>query len=1056
MALERREAEIPLNGGMDTTAGAEYQSVSTLRVVQDLHWNADGELEKRQGPVSTASQAVANPGSIGVYAGLEAAGLVESRGEVYAVTDHYGAMNTSGRFVGGGGVDISLGQFPLSYEFTPKLARVSRMQIDRCSGNDGDQGFQSFASCVYNSTTLVTAAVVYINASAGCMLRLQALNIETGAVTAQLQSTSDVAASTTWAVDACENSDATTPGAVITFASGSGAPYTIKKFRYRAATNDFVDDGAIVTDARHVTHRIKQSPTAAGRFLIAWEGAGPVLMAKDATCTAFTVITTHTGTHGASGGFDFVISGTKICVVSFSVAGTAYAERFGSPAAYISNAYAGTETPYSITAARETASGNADRAVIFVSIGDNPGSPNPLYVSTKPWLVNFTASPCVSISTSGQRLPNTWVLGKAVTHDDRAYALIAPAFLSAETPTPSWCRYDQLISGGGGVIRPVARVCHDVMAWPDGNAGFYANLWSSQVVGDSIYSTIICDLSPDAMPSPATRVGQTVALSRVDLSSTPCPYAQKDGVSVVASGVPFEIDGDVPTITQPYCRPVVVLDTATAGSSTAATGFSVVAIYRWIDAAGRLHRSAPSASVNTGAFTTQRLDVYVSEMPFAPFTNTDGRLYSVEIYITTDGGTVYYLANLAGGTQHTAYSAGEGYWVFSNVLAGVSTNAQVYSTGDASEALVSEPPPAFLAICTVGDRMFAIDAEDRTRIWFTKPFDAGYAAEWSTTNTLFLGDQGVGISDVGGIPTVFCKRGIWQIYGEGPNALGVGSFAPARRLPHEVECLDGLSVCKIPSGVVFRSRKGITLLDTALQLQPIGHAVDASLQLSGTPTGYCKVAFDELSDELHVLDFDAQHWVFNVGEGKWSRYSQGTSDQNWRDATVVNGRVYYLHRGSSHDSIERLYALDEVSSFAYNDTQTGWNLETPWVRFDGVTGNMRVWEVIVQLRGGDVENGGELGGTVTAIYETRDGTTEQFQWTAAQMQALIGAGDTVNLRMRVTHQRTRQFRILLAEAAPSYSYSGTSPIALRVLYGVTPGGERNRTVGQNAGSLGGS
>lgn len=1046
--LQRQEAEIPLNGGMDTSAGAEYQAVTTMRNVLDLRWNNDGELEKR--PATASTQAIVSPGSVGVYAGLGGAGLIESRGEVYTITNNYGAMNESGRYASAGGSNISLGSVPWPVTMLPKLARVSRLDIDKVSGSEADQGFQSYAACTYASTTLVTAAVVYSSSTAasGCTLRLQALDIETGAVIAQMQYDNDAVGATSWAVDACENTDATTPGAVVTFSSGSGSPYTIYKYRYRAGTKDFVSDGAIQTNAKTVKHRIKTSPTD-GYMYIAYETGSNLLYAEHTSCTTNVLTASHVGTHTANGGVDIVISGSKVCIISAAsgAAAAVYAERFGTPATAVTLWTTGaTETVYSLTGARQTASSNTDHAVLFLTVADNPGGVAPLHVKTISALVDFSATTVAQIGSNAVSYDNTCAIARAVTHDDRAYVLSCPSYSQSELPTPCWLRHEQPYITLSGFQRPVARVLDDVFAMTAQIPGYTTNLYSAFVVGDKVYAACPTSLSADSMPGPASRVGQAVSLACVDLAVAPCTYAKKDGVACAGTGVPFELDGDVATIVQPYCRPVVVVDTATAGTTTVATSCYVIAIYTWIDAANRLHRSEPSLAVSTGTFTTQQLDVYVSEMPYAPFTDTAGRQYSVELYITADGGTTYYRANAAGGSVQTLFSSGEGYRVYSDVQLGAAGNSPLYSSGTSAEELTSEAPPAFQAICTVGDRMFAVDAEDRSRVWFTKPFEAGYAPEWNTDNTLFLGDDGVGISDVGGVPTVFCKRGIWQIYGEGPSALGLGSFDPARRLPHEVACLDALSVCKTPMGVAFRARQGVMLLDNGLALQPIGSAI-ASLYVSGTPTGYCKITYDELSDELHVLDFDTKHFVFNMGEQKWSQWTQDSAFQNWADCVTVDGRVWFLQRGSSvTDSLCRAKAIDESS---HNTHVYGWTLETPWIRFDGVTGDMRIWETLPQIRlGSAVANTG----TITCTYETRDNLTDTFTFSAADIIALGSAGQTKNLRCRIRNQRTRQFRMTITEGVPGAATAGHVPVGMRVLYGTTPGGQRTKSTTQNKGS----
>src|SRR5690606_29602387 len=109
-------------------------------------------------------------------------------------------------------------------------------------------------------------------------------------------------------------------------------------------------------------------------------------------------------------------------------------------------------------------------------------------------------------------------------------------------------------------------------------------------------------------------------------------------------------------------------------------------------------------------------------------------------------------------------------------------------------------------ITKAGDRLWAIDSEDRKRIWFSKPFVAEYGIEWNTACTLFMADEAVGISDYNGIPAVFGKTAIWIIDGNGPNANGVGEFNPPQRLPYDIETIYHGSVCKTPFGIAFRSR----------------------------------------------------------------------------------------------------------------------------------------------------------------------------------------------------------------------------------------------------------
>lgn len=1055
MALDKREAEIPLSGGMNTSQGAEFQSVDTLRLVQDLRINADGEWERRPGAVTVAT--VTDPGN-GAYTSTEADALIESRGEIYALTRNFGVLNEESRYVGAGGGDISAGSIPYVSTLNPIACRVGRLTVDRTSASDSEQGFCTSASCTYASTTLVLASCSYAASGSGCILRLQAMDIATGAVLAQVQYDNDIVGSTAWAVDACENTDAAAPGAVITWAMGNGAPFTIRKYRYIASSKSFVYDAALTTDASVAMHRIKTSPTAAGRFILAFNlNTGNVLRAYDIACTAGTIgtaISSHAGTHAAAGGIDIAMSGTSILIASISAANTVansvYAERYGTPAAAITVATAsGTAYYMSVAVARETSSTIATRAVIWASVTDYPAT-GPQYIYTDSGTLTFTATTVVeTIALGTHTRDNVYLLGFGVSAGDRAYALFGASqnYITAH-PSAFWVRGGQIYAGSLMSDNPVARVAHDILAWYP-QATVSTNLMSTFVVNDEVlYSTVPTDFSEDNLDGPAALAAQTISLVRCEIGN-PVTHAKNAGVASVASGVLFDIDGANAMVSQALAPPVIQLADRAAGATTGT--FLVTAIYRWTDAAGREHRSAPAVPVSSGALVNRFLDVYVTKMPWEVFSDTIGiRTYSIDVYITAAGGSAYYLANTAGGSKRTSYSLSNGCRVYTNVLAGVTTNPQPYSMGTGAEALVSEPPPAPLSVCAIGDRLWVIDAEDRTRVWFTKPFEDGFAPEWNTANTLTIGDEGVGISDVNGVPTVLCERGIWQIYGDGPNALGIGSFAPARRLPHEIECLDARSICKTSMGVAFRARRGVMMLGNDGSLQELSAPISGEIAITGPVTGYCKIAYDELMNELHVLDFDESHWVLNLGEGKWSKWTQDVNIQNWTDAITVNGRVNFVHAEPATPAYEvnRCYAIDEAS---YNVNEFGYVIETPWIRFDGVTGNMRIWEVIVQVRLGAPDVDREA---IAVVYQTRDGLSETFTFSASDLNNAIlnaSSGDTVNLRCRVTQQRTKQFKLTITDGNVG-SYSGNTPIAARVIYGVTPGGDSKRSTSQNKGS----
>lgn len=1041
--LQRQEAEIPLNGGMDVKQGAELQSVSTLRLVEDLRWNAQGEFEKRPAQLSLATLA-APSGS--VYTSTRMSGVIARGDETLGITQDFGLVSNAPA-----SSDLTFMRRPVDEAATvdaalkhaPVCANVSRRFVARSNGK-AELGVEAVASAVYGTSQLIAWAT---SDGTDQVLHAKVINIDTGVVVMPEQTVS-LGASGRAIVSAIPIAETGYEGILVSVGSESSpAPFEIKAYRWIESTNDFGLHATLTSNAKTDKHAL--AANGQSYYFAYTDNTTGFLHAYSATI-AGGLGTLHTATHSGLGGVSIVVGATRAliaCVTGSSIdfGAELTAEVFGTPASVINlrviTGALGVDWFFSCSATLETRSGLTNAAVVFGTGIEQTGSmPDSLFVSAH--VVDFTSTAPTEIRE--QYIPHAACVGSA-TVDGRAHGIFAinpiDGFGEYALTSLIVARVACAKTGSSDPIRfdPVARVGHE---------RFYLSSYADQngncayTSGSSIYVTLQAD--------PVNRRPQSVFVARTDFTARPTPYADMgDGTVVFGNGILHAYDGDTPSEAQPVCRPIVgMVDT---GVGTLNGTYGAIAVFSWIDAAGNLHRSEPSAP-RTLSVVNRAVDVYVSRPPFAAYDGVTAPEITCELYLTGSSGSVYYRAGTLSFRTYSTITTKELWFQFIAVPSGSSSLPEVYTTQAGGEERASKAPPAFRAITRVGDLLWAIDAEDPSRIWHTKPLVAGFAPEWNTLNTLFIGDSGVGISDVNGVPTIFAEHGIWQVYGEGPNATGVGSFAPARRLPHEVECMDAASVCKTSAGVFFRGRRGVYMLDAGLALQPVGLAIDPSLSEVGTPAGFCRIAYDELANEVHVIDFGNTHYVFNLLEGKWSTYTQNTGFQNWQDMRVWDGRVVALHRGSSDDSIMTIKGIGDSDRSAHTQ---GWALETPWIRFDGATGEMRIWEVIPQVRVTG-QNGGVTGGDLTVSYEVRDrvGNEDTFTWSDASIFAMSQGEEnfTLNLRCRISQQRARQFRVIIREDTPSYNYSGHVPIAMRVLYGITPRGARQRSTTQLKGA----
>lgn len=1078
MPLAERIADIPLNGGLNTKRDLDRNDpAQSAETVIDLRCNRLGELEKR--PAYATSYAITDaPNRGGSTLGISYVSgtatpipnTVITRGRQPAIlTDQLGVMTAingemqphlalAGGFAGN--PSLRLG-------YCPTAAEVSRHIVASTAHGPYSLGILATTCAVYDPGDGTAPIVVvawsvyeYISGNAQCRIFARAYDSWTWSTVAS----TEVAAEQEiiYSLRACAL-NTTNPGVLVSYVTSDPAPYSIEAFRYNHTDRDFTSITNITNNARYRDHALLTSATA-GQYYCAYvddtSGALTVLHRTISSTAA-----THTATHGARAVALCTLRSGAVGIASAATgaAYTLYAERFGDAAGAVSTGIGGAnETAYTITASADDNATDTDAMMVCIGVMDTTAPPTAdqchsrvVYVDADVTLTfrenryQYWTWPHAAVSyasQSGENVRRSFVLQHTPLRDfDGAASGEVASYVLAR---PSWTADSDATNKI--TMDPVARIAHDrAYVVPQFAITYLCGpQMGAAINGHRIFTATLIDPTEDDVVGFNGEIATSVALNVVDLRQQPMPYVDLGHTTIIGGGILADFDGEKCTESQPIARPLVYVSESGPGVTQT---FNVVAIFRWVDAAGNLHRSAPSAPV-TATLTNETATVYAGIPAWSGIVETDLYAPAIDLYVTTDGGSTYYLAQSGGvkfvGTPITCW------YTFSDVRAAAGTEPQLYSDGSSSQELTSDPPPAMHALARIGDRIWGIDAEDRARVWYTKPIAAGYAPEWNVACTLFIGDDGVAIEDVGGTPTVFGARGIWQIFGEGPNALGVGSFAPARRLPHEITCISP-RVAKTPAGVAFRSHRGVMLLDVSGQLQPIGLPVElltrVTLPLHADADWYQQLKYDERNNELRLVDETKGDFVYSMSEGKWAKWS-GLSGSNIYDVAVVDGRTWVARSQSSSRFLSSEALPGETDHVLQN---YGWSYETPWIRFDGVGGYVRVWRVVLQLR---VPSGADLTivSSVSAQYTTRDGAINTFTWTGSELDAEFTAQGApadglLELTIHPAAQKCGAFRLYITETE-SLSTLGVQPVNARVFYGVDPKFAKNRGDGAKRGA----
>lgn len=314
----------------------------------------------------------------------------------------------------------------------------------------------------------------------------------------------------------------------------------------------------------------------------------------------------------------------------------------------------------------------------------------------------------------------------------------------------------------------------------------------------------------------------------------------------------------------------IVITTATTEGLITAQEYFYVFTYEWTDAAGNLHRSAPSIPVSittTGSTSANTINVPTLRLTY----KTQPNPVRIVGYRWSVAQQVYY--------QFTSVTAPNinNPGIDSITIVDTLSDAQIlgqtllYTTGGVIEDIAA---PASIASALFNNRLFLIDAEDQNLLWFSKQVIEAVPVEMSDLLTLYIapttGSQGstgpmTALSAMDDKLIIFKANAIYYINGTGPDNTGANSsFSDPVFVTSTVGCSNPNSIVLMKDGLMFQSDKGIWLLGRDLSTNYIGFPVEqfnsyTVLNSTAIP-GTNQVRFVMNNDTTLMYDYFVSQW----------------------------------------------------------------------------------------------------------------------------------------------------------------------------------------------------
>lgn len=432
---------------------------------------------------------------------------------------------------------------------------------------------------------------------------------------------------------------------------------------------------------------------------------------------------------------------------------------------------------------------------------------------------------------------------------------------------------------------------------------------------------------------------KSLQLTEIDLNAEHEHFSSILGdLLVLSGGLPLEYDG-YNIFEQNYNQYPICANSLDDTVGTIPNGtYLYKAIWEFTDINGNVHRSTPSPVLShTKSSGPSNIIVRVlSNLKLMDSDKYRFKQFGLILYRTTvnSSGPYYRVAS------HSVPASWFGTGMVNEITdtysdSTISGNELLYTDGG---VLSYDPLPSIKYIISANNRMFALSSEDPNELWYSQKWLPGEPVNFSAFLNLRL-DQGllrdsgdgVALGVLGNAIIILKDNCITGFEGDGPLATGEqNNFTEPKLLSSDIGCSNPRSVVSTPSGIFFKSGKGIYSINAGYEIKYIGAPIEAYND-------------EEILDatviegkNLVVFVTSSMALLYNYQQNKWSTSSflAGKSVCNWKNRLALlkaDNTIYVQEDG------------------VYKDGQDyyGMKLVTPWLKVSGIQNFGRLWEIVI-------------------------------------------------------------------------------------------------------------
>jgi hypothetical protein len=372
--------------------------------------------------------------------------------------------------------------------------------------------------------------------------------------------------------------------------------------------------------------------------------------------------------------------------------------------------------------------------------------------------------------------------------------------------------------------------------------------------------------------------------------------------------------------------------TEAGGGSISAGIRQYVVTYEWLDNQGQLHRSTtsvPLSFTNTGGSKINTLVVPTLRLTEKRATNAS---VQIVVYRTIDLGTIFYQVTsitspVYNDTTVNTVSITDN--VSDSALVG---NNLLYTTGGVAD---NTQAAGTNIIASVRGRVFYVPAENPYSYNFSKIVSPNLPVEFYDQAPYEIDRRGGRITAITALDdkiVFFKENAVFYLVGEGPDATGAqNDYTEAQLITTDGGCVDPSSVVTFPLGLMYKSAKGIYMLNRGLNIEYIGKEVE---DYNGNNI-YAATLVNNKNQVRFALD-NGIVLVYDYLVGQWYTF---TNHNYLFDATNWQNKYAYIRTDGQ--------VWVENEGYSDNGSPISMRIRTAWMSLGQLQGFQRIYKAMV-------------------------------------------------------------------------------------------------------------